>query len=454
VSPHSATAPAPTAALWSSDWPAEDGGPRRQQLAAGAGLSIGDGERLELAAQRDAFATTMVVQRDPGEMFALRHTIGRRPHRDPCAAWVERIDPQTLAPVLRSPELPAGPFWPGGLAAHADGSLHVVCGRFCHRLSAGLELLASFELPSPRPHNSFVVLADGTLVIKDFDRELRTPATITLLDPETLERCGPDVMAPEPAIARLSADGNDIYFVGAQSVLRYRWVAGHLQTDEDWRLPYDQGPRHSHGWDPVISGDQLWFLDNGAHDYATTMRAAALSEGPVHLIRASLAATDDHEIIDVCGLPRGAVTDPPLYDPQRRIAVAYDSANGVVQAFRFDGSLRPLWRKRLYHAAHMILFEATGELILHDFHGPRLARGRLARAAGRRTTAPARSAAWRRAMARVSRDEVVVLDIETGAERARAGVPSMFQSVLFPAPGFGRDLYWCTFSTLARLEVA
>jgi hypothetical protein len=48
---------------------------------------------------------------------------------------------------------------------------------------------------------------------------------------------------------------------------------------------------------------------------------------------------------------------------------------------------------------------------------------------------------------------VLVVDIETGVERARARVPTMFQSVLFPAPGFGRDLYWCTFSTLARLEV-
>jgi hypothetical protein len=50
-------------------------------------------------------------------------------------------------------------------------------------------------------------------------------------------------------------------------------------------------------------------------------------------------------------------------------------------------------------------------------------------------------------------DDVVVLDIETGAERARARVPTLFQSVLFPAPGWRRDLYWCTFSTLARLEV-
>ncbi len=47
----------------------------------------------------------------------------------------------------------------------------------------------------------------------------------------------------------------------------------------------------------------------------------------------------------------------------------------------------------------------------------------------------------------------MIVDIETGDERARARVPSMFQSVVFPAPGFDRDLYWCTFSTLARLEV-
>ena len=65
----------------------------------------------------------------------------------------------------------------------------------------------------------------------------------------------------------------------------------------------------------------------------------------------------------------------------------------------------------------------------------------------------ARSSAIRSGLARGSHDDVIVLDIETGAERARAAVPTMFQSVLFPAPGFDRDLYWCTMSTLARLEV-
>jgi hypothetical protein len=443
------------AALWPSPWPAEDGGPRRQQTApAPARLGLQAGERLEVAAVRDAFATTMAVLREPGELFALRHTIGRRPYRDSSVAWVERLDPETLAPLARSPELPGGPFWPGGLAAHANGSLHVVHGRFCHRLSPALEPLAARELPQPGPYNSFVVLTDGTLAMKDLDRDLRRPARITLLDPDTLERRAADVELPEPSIARLAADGDVLYAVGATTVWRYRWDGRRLERDDDWRPGYHQGPRHSYGWDPVIAGGQLWFLDNGAHDYSTTMHGAGRSPGPVHLIRVSLRDANDREVVEICGTPRGAVTDPPLYDAARRIAVAYDSANGVVQAFRFDGSLRPLWQRRLEHAAHMILFPDSGELVLHDFHGPRLARTRVARVAGRRSAGLARSAAVRRALARTAGDDVVVVDIATGRERARARVPSMFQSVLFPAPGFQRDLYWCTFSTLARLVVA
>jgi hypothetical protein len=91
--------------------------------------------------------------------------------------------------------------------------------------------------------------------------------------------------------------------------------------------------------------------------------------------------------------------------------------------------------------------------VLHDFHGAAIARTRTGRAVAHRAAALARSERVRRAAARGSGDEIVVLDIETGAERGRARVPTLFQSVLFPAPGFHRDIYWCTFSTLARLEV-
>ncbi len=392
----------------------------------------------------------MVVLREPGEVYVLRHTLGRRPQRDPTEAWVERIDPRTLEPLGWSPRLAAGPFWPGGLLAHANGSLYVAYGRHCHRLSAGLELLASYELPRPRPYNSLVAMGDGTLAMKDIDRSLRHRSTLSLLDPETLTPRCPDVELPEAAVARLSADEDRLFVVGATTVHGYRWDGKALEPT--MKMAY-RSPGSSYGWDPVIEGGQLWFMDNGEHRYSTTMLGAGVATGPVHLIRISLSDPEDAEHVEVCGARRGAVTDPPLYDPERRIALAYDSANAALVGFRFTDRLERLWERRLAHAAHMIRYPDTGEVVVHDWSGPRLARSRFARALGDRGGWIPHTPRLRAAADRWARDDVLVIDIETGAERARAPVPTMFQSVLFPAPGWERDLYWCTFSTLARLEV-
>ncbi len=51
-------------------------------------------------------------------------------------------------------------------------------------------------------------------------------------------------------------------------------------------------------------------------------------------------------------------------------------------------------------------------------------------------------------------EHVVILDIETGEELARAETGSPVQSVLFPCAGFDRDLYLCSFTTLTRVSVA
>ena len=51
-------------------------------------------------------------------------------------------------------------------------------------------------------------------------------------------------------------------------------------------------------------------------------------------------------------------------------------------------------------------------------------------------------------------DQVVVLDVATGAERVRIDSGSPVQSVLFPAPGFGDDCYLCSFTTLTRVARA
>jgi hypothetical protein len=85
--------------------------------------------------------------------------------------------------------------------------------------------------------------------------------------------------------------------------------------------------------------------------------------------------------------------------------------------------LQPLWQKPNFAcASHMILFGETGELVLNDYR-------RLG-------------------------EEVVVLDIASGAERGRVRSGGITQGVVFPSPGWSRDLYWSSMGRLARVFVA
>jgi len=358
----------------------------------------------------------MAVLRAPGEVFLTGHGFG-----DDVTAWVERIDPSTLAPLARSPDLAAGPFWPGGIAAHANGSLYVTCGRWCHRLDTDCRPVASRELPQPRPYNSLLILPGGALVMKDLIRDGSARSRLIVLEPERLTPLGPEVEVPEASIARLGADGDTVYVVGDHTAFRFRWDAraGRLERDDAWQVPYRRSPDQSYGWDPVIEGGYVWFMDNGDHRYSGTMRGAGVAPGPVHLVRAALA-DGAHTLLPISGLPHGSVTNPPLFDPERRIAVAFDSANAWLAAWRLDGdAFVPLWSHPFGTASHMIRYPDTGELVVND-HGE----------AG---------------------DAVVVLDIETGAERARADTGSAVQSVVFPAVGWGRDFYYASFAVVARV---
>ena len=60
----------------------------------------------------------------------------------------------------------------------------------------------------------------------------------------------------------------------------------------------------------------------------------------------------------------------------------------------------------------------------------------------------------RRAALPLGSDSLVVLDLDTGEEKGRAGIPSSSQGFLFPAPGFDRDIYYLSMTTLARVVVA
>jgi hypothetical protein len=449
-----------TAGYWPRPWTCEDGGPRRWGCAGVPGLAIAPGEELRTVAVSDAVATDALVRREPGELYALRHTLPLGGAQSgPVETWVERLHPETLAVVAGSPRMPGGRFWPGGIAAHANGDLHVVFGRWAHRLSPELEPLASHRLPARRPHNSFVVLDGGELVTKDCDAPAgREPSTVSVLDPETLLPVAPALRLPEPSIARLSSDGETVTAVGTTAVYRLALdrAAGRLRVETGWRPRYGPAPGRGYGWDPVLTDEHVLWMDNGRNRVDHTMLASGVDGGPVRLWWARL---DDGSArcTEISGMARGTQSNPPGWDPRGRVVVAYDSGNAVLRAWRLRGdALEPLWRRDgLAHAGHLIVYPDTRELVAGDWRGTRLLRRGPLRV-GARALGPllARGGFAGRWGARMGGDELVVLDLDSGADKARAAVPSPVQGFLFPAPGFGRDVYYQSLTTIARVAVA
>jgi hypothetical protein len=377
-------------------------------------------------------ASTMCVLGSPGEVFVLCHTFGTADAH----SWVERIDPVTLETIERSPDLPAGPTWPGGIVVHPEGSLILTFGRWCHRLGPDLSVAASCQLPRDRPYNSLVVLPGGELVMKDIGLDGAMPAGMMVLEPEGLTPLMAEVEAPEPSVARLSADGDDVYVVGEQTAFRYRWdaSAAALHLDDSWRVPYRTKDGQGYGWDAVIDGGSIWFLDDGEGSQGWlagggSLRGQGVAEVPLSLVRAPLdGGGTPVELAEVCGRPGGVVANPPTVDVARGVAVGFDSGNGVLAGFRFGegsagGALTGAWSHPQGHGCHMLRYGDTGEVVTND-HVPDVG------------------------------DHVVLRDIETGEEKGRVASGSPVQSVLFPCPGWGRDLYLSSFTTLSRISVA
>ena len=418
----------PKSGYWPSSWPAEDAGPLRQQVTAGAfaGLPTADPRVVS----RDAHGATMVVRRDSGEVFLHGHSVGGESSVQ--TSWVERIDPNTLETLKRVDELPGGSAWPGGIAAHADGSLIIVFGNHVHRLTANLEVEASVELPRERPYNSFVVLPDGHLVTKDFGGRLpgadasfvAENCEVLVLSPTTLEIVS-RVELSEPSIARLSADGDTVYVVGDHSMFRLAWNGASLELDPTFTPRYRTIEGQTYGWDAVLALGAAWFLDNGggSENYVGTFRGQGISPAPLHLVRVDLE-TAAVALTEICGLPNGMVANPPLIDERRMIAVGFDSANGVLAAFDIDadGSTSPRWSVEQNHGSHMIL-DPTSGLFLSAHHD---------------------NERWM--------EQFVVREIASGREVARLDSGSPLQSVVFPAVGESRTVYACSFSTVSALS--
>lgn len=412
---------------WPSSWSGEDGGPKRQQIATNVSIQrISSAKQLEVVS-RDALAMTMPIVGPNDELFLQRVMPGLD-----SVAWVEKIDLLTLEPLAQSEQLAGGPMWPGGMAAHANGSLYVVFGNHAHRLLTDLSVIASVELPRVRPYNSFLILPTGHIATKDFSGPLpgqpngapMDNTELLILDPEDLHIVARLELA-EPSIARLSADGNNIYVVGDHTLIRVMWNGESLTVDDSFNARYRTLDGQTFGWDTVITDDDAWFLDNGEGTqlFTGSFRGVGISTAPLHLVRVN-KQTGHVTLTEICGLPNGIIANPPVVDTKRQIVVGFDSGNGVISGFDYDeNSVTLRWTHEQNHACHMLLIPETGQIITADYR-PEL-----------------------------GCEQVVVLDITTGKEVARVSTTSPIQSAVFPAIGPHGDIYWCSMTTITRISV-
>lgn len=409
---------------YDSPWPGEDGGPRRQMIGRGSVLGLSPGETLGVTS-RPAIMGCMPVLRAPGEVYVQGNN---PPNTAATTGWVERVDAESMATIARSPDLPGGPFWPGGMLAHANGYLYVTYGRHCHKLDADCAVVASRQLPRDYPYNSLLALSDGSLVMKNFVRDGSSRSYFSLLDPERLEPMTAEVEVPEGSIARISLDrdagGDIVYIVGDHTMYRYRYDGGALARDASWSYRYRTRPEavQSYGWDPVIADGRAWFLDNGDNRYAQKLRGAGVATGALQLHAVSLADAGDVLAFEPFGLAGGTVVNPPLVDASRKIVVAFDSGNDRIAGFRYGtGAFERLWEHAFGASCHFLLFSASGEIAVNDY--------------------------------RDGHEHAVVIDIESGEEKGRAAAGSPMQCVTFQSAGWQRDYYMSTFTSLARVFV-
>ena len=191
-----------------------------------------------------------------------------------------------------------------------------------------------------------------------------------------------------------------------------------------------------YGWDPVLDADNVWFMDNGKHAMGRTslsMLKSGVNPTPNNIIRVSRQDASSYSITPISGIANGSVTNPALYCPQRNIIVAYDSSNSVVRAWRHDPAserLSELWTRHNFGmGGHTIYYRDTGEIVTADYRSLKTLKGLR------------------------EGESSVVLDIETGRERARTPMGNYMQSAVFPAPGWGRDFYWLGLDRLTRIAV-
>lgn len=430
---------------WPSAWPVECGGNRRQKAATGS-LDAASGI-ASVTTRADEKWHVMTIEREPGQWY-VGGTMAAFSGPPPFG-WVERIDPDTLEMLASSPELPCGEHvWCGAILAHANGSILSVNGSYLHRLDPDdLSVVAERELPADRSHNGLLALTDGSLITKDLRLEGQGGTTITRLDPSTLEIIGAPLQLAEGSMGRIAADispdGSDVVYVpGSEHMWRLIVDGDEMAVDEAWQPRYRMAnDRFGLSWDACVSDGSCWAMDcgdiwsvrrihqtepNGRFEVppgrSLSWRLDAPWDGPQRLHRLSLTDPTDHVSIEPFGTPGGGIIAPPVHVPEAEMAIAWDSINGgLAGVSTAGGELEVAWHLSIRASMQPVVFPESNELVINDFTNE-------------------------------GSDDLVVVDIATGALIDRVATGSRVANGMFLSAGGRRDVFYCSTLTLARVS--
>jgi hypothetical protein len=409
----------------------EAGDGSRTNVVRTPGLALQPGDRLDVIRRATGrWNQSLVWQGDNLLLFSTSLPGGSPFGR------VERIDPVTLETIIASPNLETGGhIWEGGCLAHRNGDIYAVTGCFLYRLNTDLEVVGQMEMPTPRPYDSLFAMNDGRLLMKDFPSS-GTTSRFTVVDADDLSTVM-ELPIPEATIGKCCVSGDDIYVPGEYSIFRFRYRRSKITRDTSWTGRYRTGnDGHGHCSDLTVSGGYLWLQDNADTEEIRALLKtnpvgsvgpdAAYHQSfhtPLRLQRFSTASVSDHVAIEPFLFP-GWPGAGPTYVAERGVVLTFDSLNGSLAAHHVtdDGSMQELWQFPIRTRWQPLVYADTSEVVVND-------------------------------SLLFDDDNIVVLDLLTGRQKARSRSGTPVPSTGRPTPGAERDLYYVSTPDIARVSV-
>ena len=129
---------------------------------------------------------------------------------------------------------------------------------------------------------------------------------------------------------------------------------------------------------------------------------------------------DRLEVVQPFDKQRGSIFSPPAFDPIHKVAIAFDTGNGLLAGLNYSNDLgfKKLWEKPTRISMQMVMFSDTKEIAVNDF--------------------------------RTGYDNVVIIDTITGEEKGRVPTESTTANGMFLSPGWERDIFYCSIGAIAR----